>query len=49
MFSFNQLYTGRLFHCYMLEESIVILGVSGLFCRFYSIFDGKSVSKHCRP
>ena len=28
----------------------VILGVSGLFCRFYSIFDGKSCfSKQCRP
>ena len=35
------LYTGRLFYCYMLDESIVILGVSGLFCHFYSIFDGK--------
>ena len=27
---------GGLFHCYMLDKSIVILGVSGLFFRFYS-------------
>ena len=27
----NPLYTGGLFHCHMLDESIVILGVSGLF------------------
>ena len=27
----------------------VILGVPGLFCRFYSIFDRNPVSKHCRP
>ena len=26
----------------MLDESIFILGASGLFCRFYYIFDGKS-------
>ena len=38
----NPLYTGGLFHCYMLDESICHLGMSGLFCFFYSIFDGKS-------
>ena len=32
----NPLYTNGLFHCYMLDESICHLGVSGLFCRFYS-------------
>ena len=37
----NPLYTGGLFHCYMLDES-VILGVSDIFCQFYSIFGGKS-------
>ena len=40
MLSFNPLYTGGLFHCYMLDESIYHL--SCLFCRFYSICDGKS-------
>ena len=39
---FNTLYTGGLFRCYMLDESICYLRVSGLFCRFCSIFDGKS-------
>ena len=39
--SFNPLYTGGLFYCFMLDESIVILGVSGLVCHFYSIFDEK--------
>ena len=42
-------------HCIMLDSStvtcwtspFVILGVSGQFCRFYSIFDGKSFSKQC--
>ena len=38
----NPLYAGGLIHCYMLDEIIVILGVLGLFCHFYSIFDGKS-------
>ena len=41
---------GRLTHCIPVDSStviywlspFVILGVSGLFCRFYSIFDGKS-------
>ena len=39
---FHPLYTGRLFHCYMLDESIYLLVVSGPLCRYYSIFDGKS-------
>ena len=33
--NFNPLYTGRLFRCSMLDESICHLGVSGLFCSFY--------------
>ena len=39
---FSPLYTGRPIHCYMLDEFICHLGVSFIFCRFYSIFDGKS-------
>ena len=39
---FNPWYTGELFHCYMLKDFICHLGVSGLFCHFYSTFDGKS-------
>ena len=35
----NILYTGGLFHCYMLY---VGRGVSSLFCCFYSIFGAKS-------
>ena len=45
----NPLYTGGLFHCYTLDESIshfrgvlVILGVLGLFCCFNSNFGGKA-------
>lgn len=38
-FRINQLYTGRLFHSYMLGE--YVLGVSGLFCLLVSIFDEK--------
>ena len=38
----NPLYTARLLHCYMLDCPFVILGMSGLFCHFYFIFDGKS-------
>ena len=37
----NPLYIGGLFHYYMLDESICHFRVSGLFCLFYSIFDGK--------
>ena len=35
------LYTGGLFHCYMLDDSICHFGVSGL--SLYSIFDGNNV------
>ena len=35
----NPLYTGRLFHCYMLDESICHFRC--LFCYFYSSFGGK--------
>ena len=44
-------YTSRtLANCVLVDSStvvcwsipIAILGISGLFCRFYSIFDGKS-------
>ena len=38
----NPFFIGRLFHCYMLDESICHLGVSGPFCNFYSISDEKS-------
>ena len=38
----DSLYTGGLFYCYMLDENICHLGVSGLFCGFYSIFATKS-------
>ena len=31
----------------MLDESIVILGVSSLFCSFYTIFDENPVCKQC--
>ena len=41
-FAVNPLYTGGLFYCYMLDESIIILWVSSPFCRFYFISDGKS-------
>ena len=34
---FNALYTGGLFHWFMLDESIIILEMSGLFCRFNSV------------
>ena len=37
---FIPLYIGGLFRCYI-WESISHLEVSGLFCRFYSIFDSK--------
>ena len=33
----------------MLDETICHFRVVGFICRFYSIFDGKSVSKQCRP
>ena len=43
----NRLYTGRHFHCYMLDE-FVILGVSGLFCHFYTIFDEQAMKNLIR-
>ena len=38
----NPLYTDRLASVIFWTSQFVILGVSSLFCRFYSIFDGKS-------
>ena len=35
--SFNLLYTGGHFHCYLLDEYNFHLGVPGLLCCFYSI------------
>ena len=46
---FNPLYTGGLFHCYILDESICDLGMSGLFCLFYSNFDGKLLANNVDP
>ena len=41
--TFNQLYTGGLFHCYVLDKSICpFTGVRSVFCHFYSILDGES-------
>ena len=41
---FNPLYTGGLFHCFILDESV---------CHFrdatFILFMENSVSKHCRP
>ena len=39
---FNLLYTGRLFHCYMLVESFCHFRGVGSVLTLYSIFDGKS-------
>ena len=44
----NPLYTGGLFHCYMLDES-VILGVSGICCCFYSILFANNVDPDQMP
>ena len=41
-FYINPLYTGGLFHCYMLDKSICHFKGAGPFCCFYSTFDGKS-------
>ena len=39
----HRLYTGCLFHCYILDESIYHFKVSDLFSQFFfSISDGKS-------
>ena len=40
-FKLNPLYTGRLFHCYMLDESICHLRGVRSTLWLYSIFDGK--------
>ena len=45
----NPLYIGGIYCCYCWMSLFVILGVLGLFCCFYSIVDGKLVSKQCRP
>ena len=50
-------YCNRLTHCILVGSStaifwtspFAILGVSGLFCRFHSIFDGNFFSKQCNP
>ena len=38
---FSPLYTGRLFHHHMLDNSICHFRGLGLFCHFYFVFDGK--------
>ena len=51
MYVINPLDTGRPVHYYTSDKSIchfVILCLSSLFCRFYSIFDGNIVTKQCR-
>ena len=40
---------GGLFHCYMLDESICHVRVSGLFVTFILSSMENPVSKHCRP
>ena len=46
----NPLHTGRLFHCYMLDESICHCRGVGSIYRFYSfILDENPVSKQCMP
>ena len=40
----NPMYTGGLYHCYMLESSFVILGVLGLFCLFILLLMENPVS-----
>ena len=42
---FNQLCTGGLFHCYVLDESICHFRVSGLFCHFILFLVENPVSK----
>ena len=41
-------YNGGLFHCYILDEPLVILRVPCLIFRFYSILMENSLSKYCR-
>ena len=40
--SLNPLYTGRLFHCYMLDKSICHFQGVGSTLSLFSTFDGKS-------
>ena len=47
--SFNTLYTGKLYQCYMLDESICHFRDIWFVCRFSSIFKENPVSKQCRP
>ena len=43
-------FTGRLFHCYMFDESIYHLrGIGNIFLPLYSNLVENSVSKQCRP
>ena len=47
---FNPLYTGGLFHCYMLDESICnIRGVRVYFVTFILLLMENPDSKQCRP
>ena len=46
--NFNPLVTNGLSHPYHSDESIFILGASGVFC-VYSIFEENHVSKHNSP
>ena len=49
MSTFKPLYTGRLFHCYILDKSIChFRGVGSIFF-FFSILMENPVSKQCRP
>ena len=42
MFYIDPLYSGGLFHYYMLDQSICHFRGVVVFCRFYFIFDGES-------
>ena len=46
----NPLYTGRLFHCYMLDESIAhFRGVRTILSLLFYFWWKNPVSKQCRP
>ena len=46
----NALYTGGLFNCYMLDESIChFKGVESYFVALILVLMENPVSKHCRP
>ena len=50
--AFNPLNIGRLFHGYMLAESVCQFRVSDLFCRFYSYilhYVAFDLGLHCLP